>query len=102
MPDSQFDYGVFINCPFDDSYRSLSEAIVFTVHDCGYYQKFISDIAGQDIAAHSGEAEDAIRAVRNWLRAATPHSVRVPGGGAIARRYATFQLELPAMCERLQ
>jgi len=138
MPDSQFDYGVFINCPFDDSYRSLFEAIVFTVHDCGYvarcslevtdasqvriekisaiigscrlgihdisrtdldtatqlprfnmplelglflgakrfgsgkhrlktclildvdryrYQKFISDIAGQDIAAHSGKPE---------------------------------------------
>jgi hypothetical protein len=27
---------VFINCPFDDTYRPILEAIVFAVHDCGY------------------------------------------------------------------
>jgi len=27
---------VFINCPFDPEYRPLFEAIVFTVHDCGF------------------------------------------------------------------
>ena len=183
MPDSPFEYGVFINCPFDDAYRPLFEAIVFAVHDCGYiarcslevadasqvriekisgiiasckfgihdisrteldpatqlprfnmplelgmflgakrfgsakhksktclvldreqyrYQKFISDIAGQDIAAHGGAPEEAIRAVRNWLSAATPKSVKIPGGAAIARRFSTFRSELPATCERLQ
>jgi hypothetical protein len=28
---------VFINCPFDDQYRPLLEAIVFTVYRCGFY-----------------------------------------------------------------
>jgi len=145
MPDPRSEYGVFVNCPFDDAYRPLFEAIVFAVHDCGYvvrsslevtdasqvridkiasiigscrlgihdisrteldvetqlprfnmplelglflgakrfgsgkhrsktclildieryrYQKFISDIAGQDIAVHGGNADDAIKAVR--------------------------------------
>jgi hypothetical protein len=36
MPDAQFEYGVFINCPFDAAYRPLFEGIVFAVHDCGY------------------------------------------------------------------
>jgi len=32
------DYGrcVFINCPFDDGYRQLFEATIFSVFDCGY------------------------------------------------------------------
>lgn len=185
MADSQrrFEYCVFLNCPFDDAYKSLFEAIVFVVHDCGYlarcslevtdasqvridkiseiisaskfgihdisrteldvstgfprfnmpfelgmfvgakrfgsakhksksclildveryrYQKFISDIAGQDIAAHEDDPAKAIRAVRDWLSAATSSSIQIPGGATIAHRYATFRQELPAMCERLQ
>ena len=66
------------------------------------FQKFISDIAGQDIAAHGGEPAKAIRAVRDWLSNATPKAVRIPGGAAMARRYDLFRAELPAMCERLQ
>jgi hypothetical protein len=31
------------------------------------YQKFISDIAGQNIRARGGEPDRAINAVRNWL-----------------------------------
>jgi hypothetical protein len=31
------------------------------------YQEFISDIAGQDIAAHGNDPAQAIRAVRDWL-----------------------------------
>jgi len=66
------------------------------------YQRFISDIAGQDIAAHGGEPSRAIRAVRDWLSNATPKSVRIPGGAAIAHRYTIFRSDLPEMCERLQ
>lgn len=27
---------VFINCPFDQDYHNMFEAIVFTIHDCGF------------------------------------------------------------------
>ena len=30
-----YDQRVFINCPFDEDYRAMFEAIVFTVHACG-------------------------------------------------------------------
>ena len=29
-------HGVFVNCPFDDGYRPLFDAIVYAIHDCGY------------------------------------------------------------------
>jgi hypothetical protein len=32
----QHDDNVFVNCPFDDEYRPIFEAIVFAVHDCGF------------------------------------------------------------------
>lgn len=66
------------------------------------FQKFISDIAGQDIAAHGGEPVRAIRGVRDWLSSATPTSIKIPGGAAIAKRYELFRAELPNMCDRLQ
>jgi len=183
MASPQYDYSVFINCPFDAEYRPLFEALVFAVHDCGYiarcaleiddasqvriekvekiiaackfgihdisrteldpatklprfnmplelgmflgakrfgraeqknkvclildteryrFQKFISDISGQDISAHQGKPEQAIKVVRDWLSNATPKSVRIPGGTAIAERYAMFRQELPAMCAKLR
>lgn len=36
---------VFVNCPFDDVYRPIFEAIVFVVHDCGYVARSALEIA---------------------------------------------------------
>lgn len=33
----QYNENVFINCPFDESYKAIFNAIVFTVVDCGFY-----------------------------------------------------------------
>lgn len=66
------------------------------------YQKFISDIAGQDIAAHGGDIAQVITAVRNCLIGATSTSAKGPGGAAIAKRYELFREELPLLCERLR
>jgi hypothetical protein len=182
MPDPQYGHGAFVNCPFDDQYRPLFEAVVFTLHDCGYvahsalevtdasqvriekisaliagcrlglhdisrtevdattdlprfnmplelglflgakrfgtgkqkqknclimdveryrYQKFISDIAGQDIVAHSGNPMQAIRIVRDWLSDLEPRAVKMPGGSTIAQRYELFRSDLPAMCAKV-
>ena len=60
------------------------------------YQAFISDIAGQDIQAHSGNPEEAIKKVRNWLSSESKQIL--PGGAEVAERYAIFQKELPDLC----
>lgn len=67
------------------------------------YQKYCSDIAGQDIRAHAGEPHEAVRVVRNWLRNATADSeVVIPGGSVMVARYERFERELPTVCERLR
>lgn len=84
------------------------------------FQKFISDIAGQDIVAHHGQPQLAIEAVRNWVAAEiSREAARVPaaaarvlaeeirrrvariaGGAVIAARFARFQDDLPELCRR--
>lgn len=61
------------------------------------YQKFCSDLAGQDIRAHNNTVVEAIGRVREWLRSARPSSI-VTGSSVIANRYLAFRCDLPTMC----
>jgi hypothetical protein len=62
------------------------------------YQKYLSDIAGQDIRQHDSEPAKAVGAVRDWLAASRPKSAKpLPGATAIMRHYSEFQANLPAM-----
>lgn len=173
---------VFINCPFDSTYRPLFEAIVFATYDCGFYprcslevddssqvriekitriiresrlavhdisrtqldhgtrlprfnmplelglylgaklfgsgddtrkaaiildadryryQKFISDIAGQDIRAHGGKRDEAIRQVRDFLSTHADPGVFLPGGHKVVERYRHFREGLPVTCRNM-
>ena len=66
------------------------------------YQKFISDISGQDISAHGGNEKNVIRIVRDWLSPELdPRIFIVPGGDTIFKRYQAFQMALPALCKKL-
>ena len=65
------------------------------------YQRFISDIAGQDIESHSGDYSIAVKRVRNWLNSITPASILIPGGIRMAERYQAFRTELPQLCTQL-
>lgn len=63
------------------------------------YQRYCSDIAGQDIWAHADDPRLTIRVVRDWLRNASNGSGRrLPSGSRIAERYALFTSELPGLC----
>jgi hypothetical protein len=64
------------------------------------YQKFCSDIAGQDIGAHGGRVEHAVTEVRDFLRCAR-RGVLIPGEAKIFRRYSAFQKKLPLLCRTL-
>ncbi len=65
------------------------------------YQKFISDIAGQDIRAHGKDPTRAIMHVRNWLSSAAPNQ-RFIGGKALGTLYSRFQKDLPSLLEKAQ
>jgi hypothetical protein len=174
---AEYDHNVFINCPFDEEYAPLFEAIVFAVNDAGFrptcarerldssqvrlqkiveliasarysihdlsrtalddanalprfnmplelgidlgckaynpdcpdksllifdseqyrFQKFVSDISGQDIHQHGNNARTAVTRVRNWLRTESGND-NIPGGAAIYARYEAFRTDLPKIC----
>lgn len=175
---AKYDDNVFINCPFDDDYQPVFDALVFAIHDAGFvarcalevndgtenrlqkimrivgacrygihdisrtevgprglprfnmplelglflgakgfggdhhvrktclildrdeyrYQEFISDIAGQDVEAHSDDPREALRAARNWLRSASRRQT-IPGAAVIWGRYERFCEDLPEVCD---
>lgn len=41
MRSSHYNDNVFINCPFDSTYKSLFDVMVFTVHDCGFIARCV-------------------------------------------------------------
>lgn len=172
---------VFINCPFDDDYVPIFEAIVFTIQALGFepvsarvrinsgdvrllriaglirscrysihdlsrtevdpthalprfnmplelgldlgckifntkysgksllifdreryrFQRYVSDIAGQDIAEHGNDPASAIGKVRDWLRAESGLK-NICGPATLVQRYGRFRKQLPAICRRLK
>jgi len=66
------------------------------------FQKYISDISGQDIKAHDGKPALAIKRVRDWLNnSPVDPNVTKPGARKMAQRYDRFMGELPDLCEEL-
>ena len=179
---SGYEDNVFINCPFDEAYRPLFNAVVFTMFDCGFnarsaleepysaenrfakiekiiseckygihdisrtevdeetllprfnmplelglflgamrfgqrhqkdkkclildvdpyrYQRFISDLAGQDIAHHRNNQTELVTCVRDWLSTASKRA-NIPSGSFILDDYIDFQEKLPTFCEDLK
>ncbi|MCK1606513.1 hypothetical protein IVB02_35250 [Bradyrhizobium sp. 166] len=64
------------------------------------YQKFISDIAGQDIQSHNGNTNSVIAQVRDFLRAESKQKV-LPGGTVIAKEYMEFEKQKRKICKKL-
>ncbi len=65
------------------------------------FQKFVSDLGGQDIHQHANNAKTAVSRVRDWLRTESDKS-GIPSGGSIYARYEEFQADLPRICEELK
>jgi hypothetical protein len=89
--------GLFLGCKrFGPPNQSKKRTLVLDT-DQYRYRAFISDISGQDIRAHGGDPERAIREVRDWLRLASKRTT-LPGSTEIVRHYQTFQSNLPEIC----
>ncbi|HVR41198.1 MAG TPA: hypothetical protein VMU84_19040, partial [Thermoanaerobaculia bacterium] len=96
-----FELGLFFGAKrFGRGIQKLKNCLILDTERYRY-QKFISDIAGQDIAAHRRRPDEAIAVVRNWLSNLTPRSIAIPSGAVIEERYASFRIELPALCTQL-
>jgi hypothetical protein len=65
------------------------------------FQKYVSDIGGQDIHRHNNDPKAAVGRVRDWLRTESGIST-IPGGQVINERYLMFRNELPVICTKLR
>ncbi|MCI0524084.1 MAG: hypothetical protein L0Y75_02380 [Acidobacteria bacterium] len=65
------------------------------------YRKFISDISGQDIQAHSNDPLILIRVIRDWLSHQSGGR-RIAGGAYFANRFRKFEATLPKLYAKLK
>ena len=79
--------------------RQRSKSLLVLDRDQYRYQKFISDINGQDISPHSRSIKKAINQVRDWLSTESGIDT-MSGGDYMYWRYRAFQRELPELCRQ--
>lgn len=89
--------GLFLGARKFGGRAQANKRTLIVDHDPYRYQKFISDIAGQDIHAYGDDTARLTEEVATWLRDAAIDP-RVPGGRAIAAEFANFSAQLPAIC----
>jgi hypothetical protein len=98
-----FELGLFLGArKFGGRAQRLKKTLVLD-RDQFRYQKYISDIAGQDIHSHGGDVQQLTRELANWLRDEA-RDPKVPGGAAISSEFAGFKHDLPLIAgkKRLQ
>jgi hypothetical protein len=92
--------GIDLGCKQYSPEHSDKSVLVFDAEQYRY-QKYVSDLAGQDIARHENEPEHAVGHVRDWLRTESRlHGI--PGGYTIYKRYEAFRADLPTICSELK
>ena len=95
--------GLFLGARRFGSKDDKTKSCLILDSDRYRYQRFCSDIAGQDIQSHDASPEAAVRVVRNWLRNNSPSTtIVIPGGSAMVDRFRLFQSELPLLCRELR
>ncbi len=83
--------------------RQRIKRILILEREAHRYDKSTSDISGQDIAAHMGNPDDAIRAVRNWLASGRSQGTAAPpGGDALVHDYLTVRTHIDGVSKDLR
>lgn len=78
--------GLFLGATAFGNDRNRGKQCLILDRDNFRYQKFCSDISGQDIRSHSAKPEKAITVVRDWL--SIPAAQRRRGSERVAHRRA--------------
>ena len=75
-----------------------SQSCIIFDRELHRFQRYISDIAGQDIHAHLGDRGTLIVELATWLRAQS-RDPNVPDGAAITGEFEVFSAALPEILE---
>ena len=111
--------GIFLGAKSYGDQRQRTKACLVLDKERFRYQKYCSDISGQDIETHDGDPRIAVTLVRNWLQTQgvqASDSLRAPGeelpppplerflpsGSILFESYLAFLRELPPLCDEFR
>jgi hypothetical protein len=94
-----FELGLDLGCRTFGSAAAKRKRCLILDSEPYRYQRFLSDIAGQDIRSHSNSPEKTINVIRNWLRS-TSGRTTTPGPARIREQFVRFSSVLPEYCDR--
>lgn len=92
--------GIDLGCKEFHPRRRNKSVLIFD-SEAYRFQKFVSDLGGQDIHQHNNDPKTAVTRVRDWLRTESGLN-DVPSGSAIFARYERFRDDLPDICASLK
>lgn len=93
-----FECGLSLGARFFGAARDRTKDLLVLDSKPHQYKQTMSDIAGQDGAAHDNDPHKAIACVRSFL-AHKSKRTNVPGEAYIVARYKLFRGDLPAMAK---
>jgi hypothetical protein len=96
-----FELGLFLGCQrFGHGHHRQKICVIFDKKPYRY-QKFLSDIGGQDIASHNNKPDTIIERIRDWIVTHNGGKI-LPGGTSIVSRYKRFRrISLPKICRSI-
>jgi hypothetical protein len=95
-----YEFGVFTGFKYAGTGRQRRKVILVLDTKPYRYQKFLSDIAGQDIRSHGGDTTALIREVRGWLQAQSGER-DLDGAEYVAAEYTRFTALIPTLLAAL-
>lgn len=92
--------GIFLGAKFYGREEQDRKACLILEGRPHSYERYISDIKGQDIKSHENKPQLVVLRIREWL-GNKPARHGLPGGSALWREYKRFKRWLPARCRSL-
>lgn len=96
-----FELGIFFGAKAFGGREHRRKACIVFDAERFRYQKFLSDIAGQDIREHLRKADRIIHQIRDFLAGHHPGTALLPGGRVLVERYQSFRRDLARSCEKV-
>jgi hypothetical protein len=94
-----YEFGIFTGFKYGGNIEQKQKVVLVLDREPYRYQKFLSDIAGQDIKSHSADPAKLIASVPAWLQNQTPR--KLVGADYVVRQFEQFRIDLPKLLTEL-
>lgn len=91
-----FELGLFLGAQLFGNKGQRGKNCLILEKDQYEFQKYLSDISGQDIYHHGNDPRNVINHIRDWIVTFSP--TPVPSGEVLIDRHTAFLADLPELC----